>query len=85
MMCLLRSIFAFGIVAAVLCMNTRPSHAYQTGESKWCTVTNKGGDTAQWQCEYDTSDECAAAVAGTPGGYCAINPYWRPDQSSNGH
>jgi hypothetical protein len=75
MMCLLRSIFAFGIVAAVLCMNTRPSHAYQTGESKGCTVTNKGGDTAQWQCEYDTSDECAAVVAGTPGG----------DQSSNGH
>jgi hypothetical protein len=64
--------FAFGIVAAVLCMNTRPSHAYQTGESKWCTVTNKGGDTAQWQCEYDTSDDCAAAVAGTPGGFAGL-------------
>jgi hypothetical protein len=81
---LLKSMFAFGIVAAVLCMNTRASHAYQTGDSKWCTVTNKGADSMQWECEYDTSDECAVAVAGT-GGYCAINPFWRPDQSSNGH
>jgi hypothetical protein len=85
MMRLLRSIFAFGIVAAVLCMNTRPSHAYQTGESEWCTITNIGGGDSHWSCDYDTSDECAAAVAGTPGGSCAINPYWRPDQSSNGH
>ena len=81
---LLKSMFAFGIVAAVLCMNTQASHAYQTGDSKWCTVTNKGADSIQWECEYDTSDECAAAVAGT-GGYCAINPFWRPDQSSTGH
>jgi hypothetical protein len=77
MMRLLKSMFAFGIVAAVLCMNPRASHAYQTGDSKWCTVTNKGADSVQWECEYDTSDECAAAVAGTGG--------WRPDQSSTGH
>ena len=52
--------FALEIVAAVLCMNTRPSYAYQTGDSKWCAVTNKGADSIQWECEYDTSDECAA-------------------------
>ncbi len=80
---MLRPIFLIGIVAAVLCLNTHPSHAYQTGDSKWCTVTNKGADSMQWECDYDTSDECAAAVAGT-GGYCAINPFWRPDQPSNG-
>jgi hypothetical protein len=64
-------------------MNTQASHAYQTGDSKWCVVMNKGADSMQWECEYDTSDECATAVAGT-GGYCAINPFWRPDQKSNG-
>jgi uncharacterized protein DUF3551 len=80
---LLKSMFAFVIVAAVLCMNTQASYAYQTGDLKWCTVSNKGADSMQWECEYDTSDECAAAVAGT-GGYCAINPFWRPDQSPNG-
>ncbi len=83
MMPMLKPIFLFGIVAAVLCLNAPPSHAYQTGDSKWCTVTNKGADSMQWECDYDTSDECAAAVAGT-GGYCAINPFWRPDQPSNG-
>jgi len=81
MMRLLKSIFALGLLAAVLCMNSRPSHAYQTGDSKWCTVTNNGA-SMQWQCEYDTSDECAAAVVGTSG-YCAINPFWRPDQSGH--
>ena len=48
MMRLLKSMFAFGIVAAVLCMNPRASHAFQTGDSKWCTVTNKGADSMQW-------------------------------------
>jgi Protein of unknown function (DUF3551) len=79
----LKSVFAFAVVAASLCM-IRASHAYQTGDAKWCRVTNKGADSMQWECEYETSEECAAAVAGT-GGYCAINPFWRPDQSSNGH
>jgi hypothetical protein len=27
-------------------------------------VTNKGADSMQWECEYDTSQECASAVAG---------------------
>jgi Protein of unknown function (DUF3551) len=80
----LKLVFALGIIAAVFFMNTRPSHAYQTGDAKWCLVTGKGGDNMQWECEYDTSDECASHLA-TPGGYCALNPYWRPDQSSNGH
>jgi hypothetical protein len=56
---LLKSMFAFVIVATVLCMNTQASHAYQTGDSKWCVVMNKGADSMQWECEYDTSDECA--------------------------
>jgi len=79
---LVKSMFAFGLLAVVLSMNTRSSHAYQTGDSKWCAVTNKGADTMQWDCEYDTSDHCAAAIVGT-GGYCAINPFWRPDQSGH--
>jgi hypothetical protein len=44
---LLKSMFAFVIVAAVLCMNTQASHAYQTGDSKWCAVMNKVGGTMQ--------------------------------------
>ena len=83
MMRLLRSMVAVVIVAVVLSMNASASHAYQTGDSQWCVVTNKGTDSMQWKCEYDTSDDCAAAVAGT-GGYCAINPFWQSDKSSHG-
>ena len=53
------------------------------GDSQWCLVTNKGADSMQWECEYDTSNDCATAVAGT-GGYCAINPFWQSDKSSHG-
>jgi hypothetical protein len=63
-----------------LCFYMRASHAYQTGDSRWCAVTNKGADSMQWDCEYDTSEECASAIAST-GGFCAINPLWRPDPS----
>jgi len=80
-MILIKSVFAVGIAVTVLCMSARTSHAYQTGDAKWCVVTNKGADTMQWDCEYDTSDDCAKDVAGT-GGFCAVNPLWRPDQSS---
>ena len=76
----LRSAFAFAALMVALCFFMRASHAYQTGDSRWCAVTNKV-DSLQWDCEYDTSEECAAAIAGT-GGYGAINPLWRPDPSS---
>jgi len=67
-----------------LAANVQTSLAYQSGESRWCVVVNKGGDVMAWDCKYDSSDGRAAAVAGS-GGFCAINPYWRPDPSSNGH
>ena len=76
-----RLALAFAALMVALCFYMRASHAYQTGDSRWCAVTNKGADTMQWNCEYDTSGECAAAIAGT-GGFCAINPLWRPDPSS---
>jgi hypothetical protein len=73
----------FAAVAGMLAADMRASLAYQSGDSQWCAVTNKG-DVMAWDCEYDSSDECASAIAGS-GGYCAINPYWHPDPSSNGH
>jgi Protein of unknown function (DUF3551) len=76
-------VFAFVAVAGALSINMRASHADSFGDSRWCAVTNKGGDVMTWDCEYDSSDECASAIASS-GGYCAINPYWRPDPSSNG-
>jgi hypothetical protein len=78
----LKLAFAFAALVGVLCVNMRLSHA--NDESRWCVVINKGGSAITWDCEYDTSEECASAVAGT-GGYCAVNPTWHPDAPSNGH
>jgi hypothetical protein len=32
-----------------------------------------------WDCEYDTVEECKPAVTNAARGFCALNPYWRPD------
>jgi hypothetical protein len=78
-----KSVLALAAFATVaLCITMRASHADSLGDSRWCAVTNKG-DVMTWDCEYDSSDECASAIVGT-GGYCTMNPYWRPDPSSNG-
>ena len=76
----MKSALAFTALILGLCMSMGASHAYQTGDSRWCAVTNKGADAMQWDCEYDTSEECASVIAGT-GGFCALNPLWRPDPS----
>jgi hypothetical protein len=44
---------------ATLCINIRASHAYQTGDSHWCPVTDRG-DVISWDCDYDSNDECLA-------------------------
>jgi len=83
MMRLLRLIFAFVIIAVVLSMNIRASHAYQTGDSKWCAVTNKGADTMQWECEYD-SDIARRLLQALAATVQSIR-FGRPDQSFDGH
>lgn len=70
--------FAVAIVAAALCLDADPSHAGMYGDSRWCAVTNQGTDAFQWDCEYDTIEECTPAVLTGNRGYCAMNPYWRP-------
>ena len=61
------------VFAAALVADVRASLAYQSGDAQWCAVTDKG-DLMAWECEYDSNQECVAAIA-SGGGYCAINPY----------
>jgi hypothetical protein len=61
---ILKLSFAFATLGVALCANMRV-HANE--ESRWCIVTNKGGSAITWDCEYDTSEECASAVAVTGG------------------
>jgi len=78
---LLKSVFALAPLVGALCLNMRASEA--DDDFRWCAVTNKG-DVMTWDCDYGSSEECASAIAGT-GGFCAINPTWHTNPSSNGH
>jgi hypothetical protein len=69
------------VLATALYLSTRASYADQYGDSRWCHVENKG-DVMSWDCEYDTIEECQPVIA-NGGGFCAMNPYWHPDPSSN--
>jgi len=74
--------FAVTVVAAALCLDPGTSHAGMYGNSRWCAVTNQGTDAFQWDCEYDSIEDCMPAVLTGNRGFCAMNPYWRatPDQ-----
>jgi Protein of unknown function (DUF3551) len=75
--------FAVAVAAAALCLDAGTSHAGMYGNSRWCAVTNQGSDALNWDCEYETIEDCTPAVLTGNRGFCAINPYWRaaPDQN----
>ena len=74
-------ILALAAALAALYLSIGVSRAYQTGDTRWCHVTDKG-DVISWDCDYDSIDECQSAIV-SGGGYCAINPSWHPDPSQS--
>jgi hypothetical protein len=75
--------FAVAVVVATLYLDAGTSHAGMYGNSRWCAVTDQGSDALNWDCEYETIEDCTPAVLTGNRGFCAINPYWRaaPDQN----
>ena len=74
--------FAAATLAVVLGFGIGTSRAGSYGDSKWCAVSNDGGGALNWDCEYDTIDDCSPAIMVGNRGFCAINPYWRPPSPS---
>jgi len=70
---------AIAVCSVVLFLMATASEAGLQGDSRWCAVTDTGAENTTWNCEYDTIEECRPAVLLTNRGYCALNPYWRPD------
>jgi hypothetical protein len=74
---------AAGLLAVILCLGIPVSPASAYGdEKKWCAVTDPGGDTLVWDCEFETAEDCAPSLAAGNRGFCALNPAWRPDAST---
>jgi hypothetical protein len=70
-------IFAAAALAAALCLNIPASQA-SWGSAKWCAVTNEGDESPNWDCEFDTAEDCAPALAAGNRGFCALNPTYQP-------
>jgi hypothetical protein len=74
---------AIAALAAAIFLNVAASHAGLYGNSRWCAVTNQGSDALNWDCEYDTAEDCAPAVLTGNRGFCAINLFWRAAADQN--
>jgi hypothetical protein len=78
-----RLILAACVAAAVICFQAPASRASQIGDDKWCAVTDTAGDAIVWDCEFDTAEDCAPAVAVGTRGFCALNPSYQAPQAPN--
>jgi hypothetical protein len=77
-----RLLFIAAFAATALYFGVSAGHAGTYGDEKWCAVTNDGGDAINWDCEYAAVNDCEPAVTAGNRGFCSINPYWQPPQSS---
>jgi hypothetical protein len=59
---------ASAALAAGLCGHSPPSRA-AAGAEPWCIVTDEGNN----RCNYASSQECLAAIAGGEHGFCNVN------------
>lgn len=66
---ILREIVLTVALAALALIPHAPAAHALAGEGAWCIVTDEGNT----HCNYATSQECLAAVAGTRGGFCNEN------------
>jgi len=71
-------LWAAAASAAVLGSMVPASGDGQIGDDKWCAVVDQGSGALQWDCEYDTVQNCAPAVVQGNRGFCALNPSYQP-------
>jgi hypothetical protein len=77
---ILKLAFVVAASAAALSWGATPSRAY--GNEKWCAVTDQGAGSLNWDCEFETNEDCAPAVVVGNRGFCALNPTYRPPEPS---
>ena len=73
-----RIVLAIAGAAAVLCFEAPSSRAQTYGDAPWCAVIEIGEGEVQWQCVYQTVEQCAPNVVAGNRGFCNHNPYYVP-------
>jgi hypothetical protein len=77
-----RIVLAIAGAAAVLCCEAPSSQAQTYGNAPWCAVIELGQGEVQWQCVYQTVEQCAPNVIAGNRGFCNLNPYNVPLQAA---
>jgi hypothetical protein len=71
----MKLVIATAAFAATMAYAVPAARAY--GDAPWCAVIELGTGNVQWQCEYNTVEECVPNVLAGNRGFCNVNPYWR--------
>lgn len=77
-----RMVLAIAGAAAVLWCEAPSSQAQTYGNAPWCAVIELGQGEVQWQCVYQTVEQCAPNVIAGNRGFCNLNPYNVPQHAA---
>jgi len=75
-----RVIFAAIAALAGVAFDLQPAKA---NEAPWCAVISKGEDSAYWDCQYRSIEECRPNVLAGDRGWCSPNPYFVSSPTEN--
>ena len=65
------------IAAGLIFASMFGAAAFASGDAPWCAVTEVGDGDGQWDCQYETVEECVPAVQAGNRGDCNSNPWAR--------
>jgi len=71
-----RIALSIAALAALCCFDALSTKAKAYGDAPWCAVRSLGTGEVEWDCEYNSVDECAPTVIAGNRGFCNPNPYW---------
>jgi hypothetical protein len=74
---MIRMVRTAAAAAALFLLEIAPGHAL-TGNAPWCAVVEIGPGEVEWDCHYQTEQECAPDVVAGNRGFCNHNPYYVP-------
>ena len=74
---MMRIVSIFASAATLLLLHTTSGHAL-SGDAPWCAVVDIGFGEIEWDCHYQTIEQCRPNVLAGNRGFCNLNPYYKP-------
>jgi hypothetical protein len=74
----MKTVIELAIIPTCLGSIFGPPAARASGDAPWCAITEVGDGDGQWDCQYETVQECVPNVLAGNRGHCSPNPYYSP-------